>query len=296
MSRTQIKLKGLSLDRLETLSAIVREGGMMRAAEFDGIRQSQFSRQVAELEKWFGVKLMDRSVTPSVPTEEARRIARMTDGFLRDLNQERERAEGGRKMVAIGAGERMIRGYLIPWSAKAKLEHFRLVYRNLTSRMIQAELLAKRVDIGVLRTDECPPGFESRKLPPMRMACLAPKKAATKIRKWSDLAGVPLAGLEGHGRFTRWVREKVAAESVALDLAVECSTWTQVIDAMNAFDMAGFVPENLASQLAPGFAAVALAGLAAYADEYSVVWDGRQTKARPELADLVKRLTRKVAV
>jgi len=295
MSRTQIKLKGLSLDRLETLSAIVREGSMMRAAEFDGIRQSQFSRQVADLEKWFGVKLLDRSVSPSVPTEEARQIARMTDGFLQDLNQVRERAAGGRQTVVIGAGERMIRGYLIPWSAKAKLDDFRLIYRNLTSRAIQAELLAKRVDIGVLRGEECPPGFESRKLPQMKMVFLVPKKLAGKIRKWSDLAVVSLVVLEGHGRFNQWIHEKVGKEGVALDVAVECSTWTQVIDAMNAFGMAGFLPEDLLGQAAPGFAPVALAGMAAYTDEYSVVWDARQAKARPELADLAKRLTRKSA-
>ena len=130
----------------------------------------------------------------------------------------------------------------------------------------------------------------------MRMACLAPKKAAAKIRKWNDLASVPLVGLEGHGHFTRWIEARVAAEGVVLDVAVECSTWTQVNDAMNAFGMAGFVPEDLAGQLAPGFTSVTLTGLAAYADDYSVVWDSRQTKARPELADVAKRLTRKTAV
>jgi len=52
MSRTQLKLKRLSLDRLEILSVIVRQGSIVRAAEFDGVRQSQFSRQVAELECW----------------------------------------------------------------------------------------------------------------------------------------------------------------------------------------------------------------------------------------------------
>jgi DNA-binding transcriptional LysR family regulator len=293
MSRTQNKLKGLSLDRLETLAAIVREGGIMRAAEFEATRQSQFSRQVAELEKWFGVKLMDRSVSPNVATEEARVIARLTEGFLRELNQVREKAEGGRSTVVIGAGERMIRGYLIPWSSKANLMEYRMVYRNLTSRSIQTELLGKRVDIGVLRGDECPAGFESRKLPPMRMSFVAPKKVAAKIRSWSQLAEFPMVGLEGGGRFSQWVLDKISKENVSLDMAVECSTWTQVIDVMNAFEMAGFVPQDLLEQLGAGFATVPLPGISAYTDDYSVVWDAGQAKARPDLLELVKRLVRK---
>ena len=128
------------------------------------------------------------------------------------------------------------------------------------------------------------------------MECLFPKNVGAKIRKWSDLADRPFAGLEGRGRFSRWVQERIANECVSLDVAVECSTWAQVIDAMNAFGMAGFVPADHVGQLTSGFTSVPLAGLAVHADEYSVVWDGRQTKVRPKLADLVKRLTRKTVV
>ena len=49
MSRTRINLKSLSLDRLETLSGIVAQGGIARAAGGDANRQSLFSRQVAAL-------------------------------------------------------------------------------------------------------------------------------------------------------------------------------------------------------------------------------------------------------
>jgi DNA-binding transcriptional LysR family regulator len=58
MSRISGKLKGLSLDRLETLSQVLAGGGISRAAGGDANRQSQFSRQIAELEGWFGVALV----------------------------------------------------------------------------------------------------------------------------------------------------------------------------------------------------------------------------------------------
>ena len=99
MSRTRINLKGLSLDRLETLSRIVAQGGIARAASGDANRQSQFSRQIAELEEWFGVNLLDRSSTPSKPTEAALRIARQVDEFRREMDTIRESAIGGRQTV-----------------------------------------------------------------------------------------------------------------------------------------------------------------------------------------------------
>ena len=109
MSRTRIKLKGLSLDRLETLSGIVALGGIARAAGGDANRQSLFSRQVAELEAWFGVELLDRSSTPSKPTDAALRIVRQVDEFRREMDCVREAAGDGRRTVVFGAGERMIR-------------------------------------------------------------------------------------------------------------------------------------------------------------------------------------------
>ena len=96
MSRTRNKLKGLSLDRLETLSAIVARGGIARAADGDPNKQSLFSRQVAELEAWFGVDLMDRSSSPNKPTNAALRIAREVDDFLRDMDSVRDAAGGKR--------------------------------------------------------------------------------------------------------------------------------------------------------------------------------------------------------
>jgi DNA-binding transcriptional LysR family regulator len=203
MSRTQIKLKGLSLDRLETLSVIVAQGGIARAAGGDANRQSQFSRQLAELEAWFGVDLLDRSASPGKPTAAALRIVRQVDEFRREMDMVRESAGGGRRAVVFGAGERMIRSYLIPWAAKIRQENLKLVFRNLTSGAIRVELLARRLDFGILRSERCPEGMARVALKPIPMCLLLPAKLAQGRRKcsWQELAKIPLALLEGDGRF-----------------------------------------------------------------------------------------------
>lgn len=292
MPRTRINLKGLSLDRLETLSGIVAQGGIMRAAGGDANRQSQFSRQVAELEAWFGVELLDRSSTPSKPTEAALRIVRQVDEFRREMDAIREAAGGGRQTVVFGAGERMIRSYLIPWASKVRKENLKLVFRNLTSSAIRTELLAKRLDFGILRSERCPEGMARVALKSIPMNLLLPTEVVKGRRKWSwkDLEEIPLVLLEGDGRFSRFLRERALAAGIVLDVAMECSTWTQLIDAMRECGLAGFLPKDLERQYPPGFTAVTLPDLAGFSDDFVIAWSAVEAEKRPEIARLAKQI------
>ncbi len=292
MSRTRLKLKGLSLDRLETLSTIVSQGGITRAAGGDASKQSQFSRQIAELESWFGIELLDRSSTPIKPTSAALRIAREVDEFLRGLDSLREGAGSGRRTVVFGAGERMIRSYLIPWASRIERGSLRLVFKNLTSSATRAELLAKRVDFGILRKDRCPSGLMSIAMKPIPICLLLPAAIAAAHRKWTwkDVSKVALLLLEGDVRFSDFLKERCLEAAVELDVAAEFSSWTQLLDGMQEFQLGGFVPKDLESRFPPGFVSVALPKLSEYADQYVIAWSSSEVEKRPELGRLVRSL------
>ena len=292
MSRTSSKLKGLSLDRLETLSRIVADGSISRATSGDANKQSLFSRQVAELEGWFGVELLDRSSSPNKPTDAAQRIAREMDHFLREMESIRETSGSGRRTVVFGAGERMIRSYLLPWASKIQKEKLRLVFRNLTSSAIRAELLAKRLDFGILRGDRCPTGLKKIVMKRIPMFLLLPSAIVESRRKWSwnDLAEIPIVLLEGDGRFSQFLCEKALNAGIELNVAMECSTWTQVIDAIRECGLGGFLPKDLEKQFPEGFTSVTLPGLDEYSDEYVIAWSAAEAEKRPEIGRLVKRL------
>lgn len=285
MSRISGKLKGLSLDRLETLSQVLAGGGISRAAGGDANRQSQFSRQIAELEGWFGVELMDRSVSPSRPTAEAARIVREVDQFLRELEWIRAQAAVGRRTVVFGAGERMIRNYLVPWAARHRSDSVRLVFRNLTSSGVRAELNAGRIDVGILRVERCPAGFGTHPLKPIPMCLLLPEAlaASRKTWKWKDLAGVPLVLMEGGGSFHRFAAERSAAAGVDLDAAVLCSSWSQIAECMGLCHCGGFLPRDMERAFPTGLRRVALADLADYQDHFAVAWSQPDPGKRPEL-------------
>lgn len=101
---------------------------------------------------------------------------------------------------------------------------------------------------------------------------------------------MPLVLLEGDGRFRRFLREKAVNAGIGMDVAMECSTWTQVIDAMRECGHAGFLPRDLEKQFPAGFVAVALPGLAGFADDFVIAWSAAEAAKRPEIGRLVKRL------
>ena len=61
MAFMSASLGGVSIDRLNTLCAVVEAGTIAAAAGPDLNRQSQFSRQIKELEKALGANLFERS-------------------------------------------------------------------------------------------------------------------------------------------------------------------------------------------------------------------------------------------
>ena len=74
------------------------------------------------------------------------------------------------------------------------------------------------------------------------------------------------------------------------DVAMECSTWTQSIDAMRECGIGGFLPKDLEKQLPQGFNGVSLPNLNEFSDEYAIAWSATEAEKRPDVVRLVKKL------
>ena len=70
-------MSGLSLERLKSFADIVAAGGISAAAGDDSNRQSQFSRQLKELERYFGVELIKRGRGPMKLTPAGEQLHRV---------------------------------------------------------------------------------------------------------------------------------------------------------------------------------------------------------------------------
>src|SRR5437660_12263508 len=105
MSNSLFLRNGLSLERLDTLCEIAEKGLIGRAAQERGLKQSQFSKQLKDLESFFQTRLFDRK--KKVLTEAGVRLVALAQPFLNGLGKFSDELDG-RRLYAIGTGEALI--------------------------------------------------------------------------------------------------------------------------------------------------------------------------------------------
>ena len=95
---------GLSLERLQSFSRVAEAGGVTRAAKGDATKQSLYSRQIKELEEFFGAELMrrkGRGIVLTTAGERLHAIAREHFAAMIDFKLE---CQGQPLEIAIAVG------------------------------------------------------------------------------------------------------------------------------------------------------------------------------------------------
>src|SRR5689334_13063602 len=194
---------GLSLERLKTFREIVAAGGITAAAGDDSNRQSQFSRQLKELERYFGVELLKRGHGPAELTDAGQRLYEIVGHTLRALEEFRGTCAGQPIELVIGAGESLIQWLLLPRLPGLSEAHPRLsvTFQNLKTDDILHRVVDGSVDFGVVSRCEPHRALASAPLGKLEFslfaqAALLPANPALKLK--SDILGtLSLAMLEG---------------------------------------------------------------------------------------------------
>ena len=145
---------GFTIERLRTFCRIAEAGSISLAAKGDLTRQSQFSRQVKELEEFFGTKLVERAGKTIRLTEDGRKLAVLTQAYFRSVEELRSSFSKD-EVVRIGAGESVFRWLLMPrlvelqgLSASARFE-----FLNQTTTQSVDAVKAGHIDLAVVRKD-----------------------------------------------------------------------------------------------------------------------------------------------
>src|SRR5437870_13546064 len=99
---------GLSLDRLRSFAEIVQAEGITAAAKGDPNRQSQFSRQLKELEEFFGAELLERGRGRFALTSVGKALHEIVQMQFAALDELRRTCAEIPVELSIGAGESLI--------------------------------------------------------------------------------------------------------------------------------------------------------------------------------------------
>jgi DNA-binding transcriptional LysR family regulator len=276
---------GLSLERLHSFCLVAEVGGVTRAAKGDPAKQSLYSRQIKELEEFFGAELIRRKGRGIVLTSAGQRlhgIAREQFAALSDFKSE---CRGQPLEIVIGAGESIIQWLLLPRLAaiEKQLKNARHKFLNLTNAEIVRRLNDGLLDFGIVRKGEVTKPLRSTPLGRMSFSLFIPgdMQASTKGKQFPALLeSLPLAVLEGDGSF----RQELTAIKLRVQIKVECSSFPLVARALASGTLAGILPSMAAEELRRlGMIEIPTKALHAFEREMCVAWNPRQLRIRTAL-------------
>ena len=300
MFKSLANQSGFSLERLASLCEVAEAGSIGQASRGDANRQSQLSRQIAELEAVFGVALLARQSRPYRLTAEGRELAQAARQLFQTADDVQKRAGGAAQRVVIGAGEMLIQWLLFPACEAIQRADGKavFVFKNLDSIRLVDAVQQGEVDVALLRRQDVPPGFSKADALDYEQAAFIPKRIARSAApvQADELAALPWAVLEGQGHFRMFLEDQAKEAGVRLNAVMECSSYTQIAMAVQTGRYAGFLPE-FAKTAFEGNNAVLQRSLGKglrYSRSLVLAWKEATARNRPIVTTIVQELKKRI--
>ena len=247
----KFELNGLSLERLLTFCAVVDAGSIKMAAKGDPTRQSQFSRQIKELEEALAVKLFNRSGKHLTLNENGRKVALLSQSFFEELHQ--VRAANGAVVVSIGAAESVLRWVLFPKMDELgrQCPQTRFEYQNLRTLDAISRVQHGTLHFGLVREDAVPAGIESHFVAEMRYSLAVPRVILPqgRVEDVFLLRTLPIGILSSDGRLKQGIEDLARSEGFSLNVKMVADSFTLLIEAAPRARCAVVIPAVAASEL-----------------------------------------------
>ncbi len=225
---------------------IVDAGSLTREAAGDPGKQSLYSRQIRELEEFFGVELKRRQGKGIIITDAGRRLAQLARSHLLALEDFQRNARQMPKSLSISAGNSVLEWALLPRMAalRTALPDTKLNFFSERTSVTVGKLVDMSIDIGLIREDALVPPLKSRRLISTEYALFVPRKMAKGMSAGSfktRIREIPIATSAG-GQFRETLEARAATSGWPLNIAVSCSSFTQAARAAKAGDCAAVLP------------------------------------------------------
>ncbi|MCF7675463.1 MAG: LysR family transcriptional regulator [Akkermansiaceae bacterium] len=239
-------LSGLSLDRMRSFLMVAEAGNLANAAKGDVTKQSQFSRQIKELEGYFGTALTRRVGRRIEITPEGLRPWGLIRRHFGELDDFRETMSGRPVCVRIGA-----QGSLIDWQVIPRLAACRdalggalIELEQLRSADIVRGVADGRLDFGIVREDAAEADMKRRVLGKTGYALFAPKAAWKGGAKVEDLLRtLPMGELLPGGQFCERLRGWLAEKQIVPKVVTRIPSFVHLARTVRETSLAAVLPE-----------------------------------------------------
>jgi DNA-binding transcriptional LysR family regulator len=272
---------GLSLDRLRALVEVGAHGGIVRAAEGDFARQSQYSRQLKELEDFFQIALVERHGKGVRLTASGKELARISRFFLLGLSNFQRGCLAEGQTYRIGASATFLDKFLLPLLARPghAPADVRFTIETVSDAEAERRLHELTLDFAVVTQSALSRPLQTRELGRWRLWLWVPKqvrRGATQAARAFAAGQLPLA----------WPAAELPQDCDEVlrdhEPALACNTFLEARTALVAQELATVLPDFL--QPAPdagAFLRVRIAALNALQFRYHLAWNPRLLRLNP---------------
>lgn len=271
---------GLSLDRLRALVEVGAAGSIVKAAEGDPTRQSQYSRQIKELEDFFQAPLVERQGKGIRLTPSGRELARISRFFLLGLANFQRGRLAEEQTFRIGAGSTFIGQFLLPVLATPPATTGpRYAVEVAKDAEIERRLHDLTLDFGVVTAATISRPLQLKELGDWQLRLWVPKalcrSEALALRAIRD-AGLPLALPSG----------EIALPGLELVAGCEprllCNSFLEAKAALERGGMAALLPDFLVpGPPADAFLRVNVPAIEACGFQHRLAWNPRLLRLNP---------------
>jgi len=288
---------GLSLDRLRALVEVGAYGSIVRAAGNDLVRQSQYSRQIKELEDFFQAGLVERHGRGIRLTSRGRELARISRFFLLGLSNFQRGCLAEDQSYRIASTTSFAACFLLPLLADPRSAqpniHFQL--RPAGEDEMERGLHDLTLDFAFPTRGILSRPLQTRLLGSWGLEFWVPKSLARSEKhavRCLAAKSLPLAWPQGELEISRF------AEFSRLEPALVCSSFVEARAALEGQGMAAVVPTFLRPGNPDKFLHAPIPTLERFALEYHLGWNPRLLRLNPNAEkrrDTLLKALRKVS-
>lgn len=282
------------MERLGNFCSVADVGSIVGAAKGDTVRQSLISRQIRELESFFGVELIRRRGRGLELTEAGRELAAVGRENFKGLSDYAARCRGAAWSVRIVASNSVAYWLVLPRlkTLENASGNIRFEIYHEQTREIVTTTREGIYDLAFVRKEALGPGLRHATLGEIGHSLLVPKGLLRTEPKdvVSVLEKVPLA-LPVGGKMRESIERIAEKAKVRMNVSVGCSSYLQAAQVLQSGMCAAVLPDTALSALKlERFHRLPIR------DRFTlcIAWSARNADTRPALAGLIELLTAKM--
>jgi DNA-binding transcriptional LysR family regulator len=288
-------ISGFTVERLRAFCKIAESGSIVLAAKGGPTRQSQFSRQVKELEEYIGTKLLERAGKTVRLTDEGRKLAVLTQAYFRSVEEMRATSAKD-EAIRIGAGESVFRWLIMPRLTVLQnvAGNVRLEFLTKTTAQSVESVKGGHLDLAIVRKEAADDGLSTLPCGSLGYALVVPRKLlpGRTAAGFQLLQKLPFALLSGDGVLAKGVLALSTKVNVRFDIRVRAESFSLLISAIENADLAAVIPAPAIEDLSKErFASIELEELKPLTRELALAYSPQAAQLRENIRRVAPRIS-----